>query len=258
MIKRLLILAMALLTALPVSAARALSLPECRTVEQVEAMLLYPGEDAQPVGVEAGRIRYVSQDTLKDPDFCAEYWYGGEPGGELDLTLETAPGGKAYAYYARNMCTRAVYSMALSYLGINLTPGGMSAMTGNRVVKAPYDETTGLLPELEKVSFSADVFRSMFEAYRSDEGYSPVYLHFMRRNGTTHAVLVVAQDEESGRYIVVDPKYREVDKQPVRVYTIALNRYGQLITASDFRSEQVGSRVIGCYQWRLTEEEENP
>lgn len=235
-------------------AEEALSLPACDTVEQVEALLLYPQADGQPVGVERGWVRYLPQDTLKDPDFCTDYWLGGEPGSELDLTLEEDLHHKPYPYYARNMCTRAVYSMALSYLGIDLTPGGMSAMTGNRVVNAPYDETTDLLPEIERVAYSDNVFQRMFEAYQSDPGYSPVYLQFKRPNGTTHAVLVVAQRED-GRYIVIDPKYREVNRESVRVYTIALNKDKQLIIASDFRSEQYSSRVLACCQWRLIDME---
>lgn len=256
MLKRLLMLAvLPFVLALPLGVEAPDSLRECRTVAQVEAMVLYPGEENQPVGVEAGKIRYISQETYREPNFCAEYWYGGEPGSELDLTVEKAPGGRDYAFYARNMCTRAVYSMALSYLGVDLTPGAMSEMTGKRVVNAPYDETTKMLPELERVTFTTFIFQNMFESYMTDESYSPVYLRFERKNGSTHAVLVVAQQED-GRYIVVDPSYHEVDGEAVRVYTMILNRFGQMIVTSDFRGEQEGSRVLGCYQWRLVDPEE--
>lgn len=248
------LLAAMCLLAMPACAEEIPSLPECQTVEQVEALLRLPGEDALPADVERGTVRYISQDTQKDPFFCADYWLGGEPGGELDLTLEEGSEHKPYQYYARNMCTRAVYSMALSYLGIDLTPGGMSAMTGNRIVNAPYDETTDMLPELERVTYTSDAFARMFEAYQSDTSYSPVYLQFLRSNGSTHAVLVVARRED-GRYIVIDPKYREVNREVVRVYTIALNRDHQFIFASDFRSEQYGSRLLTCCQWRLVETE---
>lgn len=237
--------------ALPASAEQALSLPACETVEQVEALLLSPGKGGQPVGVERGRIRYIPQDSRADPDFCADYWLGGEPGSEMDLTLEEGPRSKPYAYYARNMCTRAVYAMALSYLGIDLTPGAMSALLEKRDIPMHYDEVTDALPEIERVTFPKDAFRQMFEAYQTDSGYSPVYLYFRRPSGSTHALLVVARRED-GRYIVVDPRYREVNGEAVRVYTIALNQNNQIITASDFRSEQYSSRVLGCYQWRLT------
>ena len=251
MLKRIFcLLALGCLLALPALAEDMPSLPECQTVEQVEALLLLPGEDALPVDVERGYVRFISQDPNKEPLFCLDYWLGGEPGSELDLTLEEGPGHRPYQYYTRNMCTRAVYSMALSYLGVDLTPGGMSAMTGNRTIDTPYDETTDLLPELERVTYDADAFQRMFEAYQSDASYSPVYLYFRRPNGSTHAVLVVARRED-GRYIVVDPKYREVNREIVRVYTIALNRDNQFFIASDFRNEQYGSRLLACCQWRL-------
>lgn len=255
-LRRMLCLLAALcLFVLPACAEELLTLPECQTVEQVEALLRLPGEDALPVGVEQGTIRYISQDPTKEPNFCTAYWLGGEEGSELDLTLEEGPGHKPYQYYARNMCTRAVYSMALSYLGIDLTPGGMSAMTGKRIIDAPYDETTDMIPVLERVSYSADVFQTMFEAYLSDPTLSPVYVHYKRPNGSTHAVLVVAR-HENGRYIVIDPKYREINREVAHVYTIALNWNSQVIAASDFRSEQVGSRLLTCCQWRLTPSDE--
>lgn len=252
--KRWLLLALLLLLALPGRAEEPPRLSECQTVEQVEAIVLYPGEGGLPVPVEAGKIRYISQDTEKEPAFCAEYWYGGEPGSELDLTIEETPGHVRYSYYARNMCTRAVYSMALSYLGVDLTPGGMSAMLERRVVSAPYDETTDLLPGVERVTYRSFVFQNMYEAYSSGEGYSPVYLYFRRPNGVTHAVLVVAQRED-GRYIVIDPKYHEVDGVPVHVYSMALSKDKRSIVNSDFGREQAGSVVLGYGQWRLVEPE---
>lgn len=255
MTRRLLwLLAFCLLLALPAHAEESLSLPQCQTVEQVVALLRYPADGAQPVDAERGFIRYISQDTTKEPDFCMAYWLGGEPGGDLDLTLEVGRFKKPYDYYARNMCTRAVYSMALSYLGIDMTPGGMSAMLEKRDISAPYDEVTDLLPELEQVTFSTYVFQSMFEAYQSDAGYSPVYLYIRRPDNSTHALLVVAR-HENGRYIVIDPKYHEVKGEPVHVYTIALDKTCRKIVNSDFRAEQAGSKILQYHQWRLIETE---
>ena len=110
------------LLALPAHAEETLSLPECVTIEQVQAMVLYPDE-GQPVDVEQGKIRYIAQNPDSDPEFCPEYWYGGAKDSRLDLTRAKGIGGGRYAFYAGNMCTRAVYSMALSYLGVNMTPG---------------------------------------------------------------------------------------------------------------------------------------
>lgn len=234
------------------------TLPACQTVEEVRELLLLPGEEAQPAAVERGKIRYIFQDSISDPDFFPDYWYGGEPGSELDLTVEISKlkghFNEPYTYYARNMCTRAVYSMALSYLGVDLTPGAMSALLGMRDISMPYDEVTDQLPQIERVDFPQPVFDSMFEAYQNDGSYSPVYLYFRRANGTTHCLLVVARRED-GRYIVVDPRYHTINGESVRVYTIALNTTRQFIVTSDFRSEHVESTIIRCCQWRLIEEE---
>ena len=234
------------------------ALPACQTVEDVEALVLYPDEGLQPVAAQRGRIRYISQETEKDPDFCPDYWYGGEPGSDLDLTMEISKQkghfNEPYTYFAGNMCTRAVYSMALSYLGVDLTPGAMSALLNKRDINAPYDEVTEQLPQVEQVTFPAFVFDSMFEAYQQDSSYSPVYLYIRRPNGTTHCLLVVAQRED-GRYIVVDPRYHELQGEGVHVYTIALNRTHQFIVTSDFRTDHTEATIIRCCQWRLIEEE---
>ena len=247
------LLAVLCLLAAPAYAEEALTLPECTTVEQVEALVLYPDE-GQPVEVERGKIRYIAQNVGTDPDFCPEYWYGGPQGSELDLTLEKAPGNKNYAFYAGNMCTRAVYTMALSYLGVNITPGLMSAMAGRRVVYAPYDGTTNTLPQVERVSYNAFVFDNMFKAYMADSSYSPIYLYIKKPNGVTHALLVVAR-QENGRYIVIDPSYHtKEDGDALRVYTIVLNSTAQMITGSDLHNEHVISYVQGLCQWHLIEE----
>ena len=252
------LLALMCLLAPPIRAEEPLPLPECRTVEEVEALLLLPGDQARPAAVERGMIRYIPQDTKRDPDFCPEYWYGGEPGSDLDLTLEISlqkgRSKEPYTYYARNMCTRAVYSMALSYLGVDLTPGAMSALLEKRDIGMHYEEVTERLPEIEQVAFSKNVFLSMFEAYRTDSRYSPVYLYIRRPNLSTHCLLVVARRED-GRYIVVDPGYHLIEDVSVPVYTIALNQPIQKIVASDFRNELRGSVVLGCFQWRLIETE---
>ena len=247
--------ALACLLASPACAEGMPTLPECTTVRQVESLVLYPEEGQQPVDVERGKVRYIAQNPTGDPDFCPEYWYGGDQGSDLDLTLEKAPGNRAYAFYAGNMCTRAVYSMALSYLGVNMTPGRMSAMTGKRVVNAPYDETTKMLPQVERVSYSTFVFDKMFNNYLTDSSYSPVYLYIRKPTGTTHALLVVGR-QENGRYIVIDPSYHATEEgEAVRVYTIVLSTTAQRISGSDFRSEQAGSIVKGLCQWHLIETE---
>lgn len=259
MARRLLcLLALICLLAPPARAEEPLPLPECQTVEQVRSLLLHPDDQAQPVAAERGKIRYISQDAKRDPGFCPEYWYGGEPGSDLDLTLEISLHKghfkEPYTYYARNMCTRAVYSMALSYLGVDLTPGAMSALLEKRDIPMHYEEVTERLPEIEQMTFLKDVFHNMFEAYRADSCYSPVYVYIRKPNRSTHCLLVVAQRED-GRYIVIDPRYHAIDGESVHVYTIALNKRGEKIVASDFRNELKDSVILRCCQWRLAETE---
>ena len=251
-------LALFCLLAQPVRAEEPLTLPACQTVEEVLSLILWPDEGAQPVAAERGTVRYISQDTIKDPDFCPEYWYGGEPGSDLDLTMEVSKQkgrfNQPYTYYARNMCTRAVYSMALSYLGVDLTPGAMSALLNKRDINMHYDEITDQLPEVESGQFSQDVFFNMFKAYQEDSRYSPVYLYIRRPDNTTHCLLVVAQQED-GRYIVIDPKYHNLQDESILVYTIAFNKFALKISASDFRNELKDCTVLKYCQWRLVEPE---
>lgn len=245
------LLCLAALLAGSAAAESAPALPQCRTVEEVEALIRWPDETGERAPVERGVVRYISQAAGEDPLFRAEDWYGGEPGSELDLTLERDRNGKPYTYFARNMCTRAIYSMVLSYLGVDMTPGGMSAMLEKRSISDPYHEITALLPGIESVTFSTHAFQSMFEAYQTDSRYSPVYVYFRKKSGVTHALLVVAKTDGS-RYIAVDPGYHELDGVPVRVYTFSFDKNFREILNSDFRREQAGSRILGFYQWRLT------
>lgn len=234
------------------------SLPDCRTKEEVVDKLLFPSaaEDGAclPAGIQAGQIRYISQLALKDPLFCADYWIGDEPGGPLDLTRKKDAAGKEYAYYSGTMCTRAVYSMALSYLGIDCTPGDMSRLTGLRSLDEPYDIITEQIDGLERVTFKTYVFQNMFECYVNDPSYSPVYIYLRKPNGGSHALLVVARDDDE-RYLVVDPSPHSVGGQPVYVFLIRFGTTFRSIINATFRDEYKDSVILGFYQWRLVGEE---
>lgn len=256
---------MALLTALCLLCACAgaeedVALHRCTSVEQVLACLDIPalGEDGtvQPLGVREGALRYISQGDEKDPLFCAAYWQGGEPGDELDLTLEKGANHKPYRYFARNMCTRAVYSMILSYFGEDLTPGGMSALMGQRDLGAPYDEVTALLPGLQRVDTPTHRFDLMWADYqREPERYSPIYLYIRKPSGVTHALLVVAATGKPSEFIVVDPAYRELDGQGTPVYLISMNKNRKEIIKSNCFRDLVGSKVKWFYQWEREKDE---
>lgn len=256
---------MALLTALCLLCACAgaeedMVLHRCTSVAQVLACLDIPamGEDGtvQPLGVRKGALRYISQGDGEDPLFCAAYWQGGDPGDALDLTLKMDAHRKPYRYYARNMCTRAVYSMILSYFGEDLTPGGMSALMGQRDLDEPYDEVTALLPGMKRVDTPTHRFDLMWEAYqREPERYSPIYLYVRKPNGANHAMLVVAATGRPSEFIVVDPAYHVLDGQSIPVFLIALNKNRKEIIHSTFYRELAGSKVKWFYQWEQTKED---
>ncbi len=234
------------------------ALAACTTVEQVLSLLDFPTVDeagaVQPVDVRPGALRYIAQDSEKDSLFCAAYWQGEVPGDELDLTLEEDVNREPYAYSARNMCTRAVYSMILSYFGVDMTPGAMSALMGQRHLSEPYDEITALLPGLKRGDTATRLFDTMWGNYlRDPQTYSPVYLYILKPNGKTHVLLVVAATGKLSEFIVVDPAHHELDGASAPVHTIVLNRNRREIVNATLYRELVGSRVKWSYQWERME-----
>lgn len=222
------------------------------TIEEAEACLLLPRDGADP-GVQRGLVRYITQDTKSDPAFLKEYWLGGPEGSELDLTLRERYG-HVFTFHTGVMCTRAVYSMAMSYLGLDVTPGGMTAMTGKRNLDPPYRSVSKEIG-VELVQPKSHVFNTMMDNYLTDSSYSPVYLYIEKPGGTEHALLVVAALPEASRYLVVDPLAYHLEGETCPVYMIALNKTRQQIVNSTFRSDLAGSKVLQIYQWRLIEDE---
>ena len=225
---------------------------EATSVEEVEALLLLPGK-FNLAGVEKGKVRYIGQNEERDDMFRTGYWLGGEMGSVLDLTL-TERHGVTFPFHAGIMCSRAVYSMAMSCLGIDLTPGDMSRLLNTRNLDAPYDIISWKMG-VERVELKANVFNTMFENYRTDERYSPIYLYFERPNGTTHAVLVVARDPDTGRFMVIDSNPPSARGRLHRVYFISLNKQRTEIINSTFREQFKGSKVLQLYQWYMLEDD---
>lgn len=228
------------------------SLREADTIEEAEAFLLYPPEDGLS-GVEAGYIRYISQHSVNDPTFRDEYWLGGEKDSPLDLTLQQNRYGHVYTFHAGNMCTRAAYSMALSYLGVDATPGGMSAMLNRRDMNPPYNAISDLVG-VERVEPKRHVFETMVENYLTDPSYSPVYLYLRKPNGKDHALLIIAKLPEQSRFLVLDPSGMWVNGVQHRIYMMSFNKTRQQVVNSTFRDEYAGSKVLQLYQWRRVDE----
>ena len=150
------------------------------------------------------------------------------------------------------MCTRAGYSMALSYLGIDLTPGAMSALMERRELDMPYDEVTERLEGVERVEGSGyPALQTMLEHYLTDSSYSPVLIHLLRKNKTTHSLLIVGQAED-GRYIVVDSSYQRAYGRQYYTLLIKIAQNMQSIRNATF-STYKNAGIYHCYQWHLTE-----
>lgn len=224
------------------------------SVEEVEAFLLYPPEEGLG-DVQPGYIRYISQHRANDPVFRAEYWMGGPEESDLNLNRSISIYSIPYAFHAGNMCTRAVYSMALSYLGIDMTPGAMSAAVGRRDLDPPYAEISDLVG-VELVQPNAYVFNTQMENYLTDPTYSPVYLYLTKPDGQEHTLLVVAALPEQSQFLVLDPSSLWLHREPYRVHMIALNKLRTEIVHATFREEFAGSTVLQTYQWRLIGQEE--
>lgn len=223
------------------------------SVEEALPFLLLPPEDGI-AGVQPGYIRLISQHRANDPYFREEYWLGGEPDSVLDLTLQKNRYGHVYTFHAGNMCTRAAYAMALSYLGVDVTPGGMSAMTGKRDLNPPYGKISDELG-VELVQPTRHVFNTMVENYLSDPTYSPVYVYIRKPDGQDHALLIIAALPEKSRFLVLDPSGMWLHGEQHRIYMMSFNKTRVEVVNSTFRDEFAGSRVMQLYQWRLVETE---
>ena len=247
------LLCLLLLLAFPFSACSE-SLRACTTKEAVLAMIDFPREaedgSTREAAVRAGRIRFIPQ-SLRDPLFVKSYWLGGAEGSSLDLTQTEDSKGREYDEYCGVMCTRACYSMALSYFGVDVTPGGMSAMLGERSIDSPYDEITEKLYFVERVK-GVD-YRSldeMMDRYLSDPTYSPVLITLLRPNGIAHALLAVGRDEE-GRLLVIDPAPYELRGTIQRVQYLRPTANRQKVYSCTISSYE-DSLISGCYQWHWT------
>lgn len=229
-----------------------LTLRTATTEEEVKQFLLLPPRYSMS-NVQRGYIRYIAQNQERDETFRKKYWLGGEEGSVLDLTLTERRGVK-FDFHAGVMCSRAAYSMAMSYLGLDVTPGDMSAMMNSRNLTEPYDMISWSIG-VERVTADAYVFNTMVENYLTDDSYSPVYLYFRRPNGTCHSVLVIAKNPETGRFWVVDSNPMQSRGELYRVYFISLNKNRTEIINSSFKKELIGSQILQIYQWRLIEDE---
>ena len=143
-----------------------------------EARSLVTGYDSdQPVAAEAGKIRYVSQ-LIRDEFFVKEYWLSK---------------GHDLREIAKGKCTRALFSMALSYLGIDCTPVDMSDMLKAEVIFYTYDDVCEKLGGIERQEADLETLWAEYEKGNA----SPVMVHFnytYEEKEGMHAALLIARD----------------------------------------------------------------
>lgn len=242
---RRIVLLLLLLCLLPaaVPAETAPALRAGTTAEDILAFVDLPSGDTLPAATR-GRIRFVSMNA-RDAAFHADFWKNDQ----YDLTQK----GSYRADY-RNMHDRAVYCMALSCLGVDITPVMMSTLAGSRDVSAPFDNVTAKLEGVERVEFKAHHFDTAVENYLTDDRYSPVFVKVKRPDGALHTVMVVGYIPSTGGFIICDPEARVLDGANQHVYKMAWHVMRQVVLASDFWDLFYASQVQAVYQWRLVTE----
>lgn len=254
----LLVLVCCAATAMAEDADAPTALSLCTNEAQVLDWLNMPIEDEgviYPAEVQEGYIRYIAQNENKDPFYCRDYWCSVEEGDNLDLNAKVSAKGNTFKDYAGTMCTRAVYAMAISYLGYGTTPGDMSALLQERNIPDPYDDVTDHLEGLERITYKSHTFEKMLENYETDPSYSPVYLYMRKPNGVYHAVLIVGRADRENYYLVVDPATHFKDDEVVRVYRIRFDVHFRKIINSTYRNEHRNGQVVSFCQWHKTDGE---
>jgi len=245
--RRLLSLMLALCCLLPVFARAedSLTLLTADTVEEVNQFILLPGGEELPAP-ERGKIRFISLNE-RDSAFRAGAWKSDR------YNLMSKAGG--YRADHTNMHNRAVYCMALSYLGVDVTPAMMSELAGSRDVTAPYDAVTAKLGvQIERVEPRAHLFDTMVENYLTDDSYSPVMCTFRRPSGQLYTVLIVGYIPATGGFIIADAAAPRLDGEYMHAYRMAWHVMRQVVLSSDFWDANYASEVVNVYQWRLVEE----
>ena len=153
-------------------------------------------EYTQNSGVKTGTVRYICQVPAYTDLFCPEYW-------------------GSYVGYANHECFTACISMALSYLGIDATPGALGDYWRSG---GHYGTPFATTPE--DVAFSGATYSktSLAEAiarYVGGEGsYSPPIIHLNGYSANGHYVMIIGQ--------VSATEYRVLDPAVKTIYTMTL------------------------------------
>jgi len=171
------------------------------TLEHAKSIVMY-SKNNQEVSVKKEFVRHMPQITGY-ANFCDSYWKNDY----FDLTTSYNENNNNISKpYCHELCSRAAYSMALSYLGIDLTPVEMSTIISSRGISGsygnsnPYKDITDKISNVKHIEGSLD---NLYDNYASNKNYSPIYFHFSK----PHCILIIGQKSEDV-YYVVDPSVR--------------------------------------------------
>ena len=222
-------------------AATPLSLMNADTVDEIERFMLYPRASLDPE-VVAGKIRYISCNA-KDGAFRTDYWQNEQ----FDLVTKQRIGTATIPTNYTTMLDMAVYCMAMSYLGVDVTPVEMCQLAGTVELCQPYDRVTARLDGVKRVSYTTCEFDTMVNNYLTRSDFSPVFLHIRRPDGMMYSVLIVGYIPSTGGFIIVDP----LAPGAQRVYKMAFHVMRKAVLHSAFYNTFYESEILNVYQWRL-------
>ncbi|MBQ8747565.1 MAG: InlB B-repeat-containing protein, partial [Clostridia bacterium] len=192
------------------------------------------------IGVTKGRIRYMTQLTGDRACYVPDYW------------TYTA-NGTAGTVYSGNKCTRCALSMALSYLGLDYTPGYMSTLYGSAEILSPLADVPKLIPEIERVY---DDFDTLMYNYACDANFSPVviyfdYTHSVDSTTHKHAILLIGKNGDT--FYAVDSA-----ANITKLVEVTLNADRTAIVSSSIPHYAADSVITAVCQWKRTGTDLNP
>ena len=208
------------------------------TLEEAENMVIF-SYNKKPKEIEVGRVRHIPQ-VSTDPYYCKDYWISGA----YDTSANSG-----------HLCTRAAYSMALSYIGVDCTPGRMASLmkTSGDIDTVYYDNVTkklqGYYPGLS-LSKRSSSLSDLYENYLNDASYSPVYVRFDKKGTSVgHSVIVIGRSTTNpNEYYCVDPDFGTKNNKTIHVMTMVVNDNENYAEEYTFQSCR-GRSIVCYYQW---------
>lgn len=185
---------------------------------QVDAAPYASVEYTKNSGVSTGTVRYISQVPAFTDQFCPEYW-------------------GSYVNYANHECFTACISMALSYLGIDATPGALGdywrscGHYGTPFATTPDDVA------FSGATYSKTSLAEAISCYVGGAGsYSPPIIHLNSYSANGHYVMIIGQVSAS--------EYRVLDPAKQTIYTMTLTNGS---TVNYFRGSERVTEAVQYY-----------